>query len=105
MMMKFLYSMLRFWTGTDLYLKSYHAKVAFLTHCLTCTKELQNSNDCINEILKTLISSYDIGVLQLPQFHENKCLKILQCFTEELKGKHRMHAACFENNQVNFGNQ
>ena len=66
---KFLYGQFIYWTGVDVYINSYHAKVAFLTHCQTCTDERKDCNTCITEILQSLVEAYRSRSLRLPDFH------------------------------------
>ena len=81
-MIKFLYGQVNYWTEGDKYLKQYHAKIAFLIHCETCAPGGQDINDCITDILKTLLNEYggEAKTLQLPGFHFNKRLKIERKF-------------------------
>ena len=67
---KFLYGQFIYWTGVDKYINSYHAKVAFLTHCQTCTDEQKDYTTCITEILQSLVEAYRSGSLRLPEFHQ-----------------------------------
>ena len=66
---KFLYGQFIYWTGEDRYINSYHAKVAFLTHCQTCTDERKDCTTCITEILQSLVEAYRSKSLRLPEFH------------------------------------
>ena len=66
---KFLYGQFIYWTGVDKYINSYHAKVAFLTHCQTCTDEQKDCITCITEILQSLVKAYTSESLRLPEFH------------------------------------
>ena len=66
---KFLYGQFIYWTGVDEFINSYHAKVAFLTHCQTCTDEQKDCNTCITEILQSLVEAYRSNSLRLPEFH------------------------------------
>ena len=66
---KFLYGQFIYWTGVDKYINSYHAKVAFLTHCQTCTDEQKDCITCITEILHSLVEAYRSKSLRLPEFH------------------------------------
>ena len=66
---KFLYGQFIYWTGVDEFINSYHAKVAFLTHCQTCTDERKDYNTCITEILQSLVEAYTSKSLRLPEFH------------------------------------
>ena len=66
---KFLYGQFIYWTGVDKYINSYHAKVAFLTHCQTCTDEQKDCTTCITEILQSLVEAYGSMSLRLPEFH------------------------------------
>ena len=77
-MTKFLFGQINYWTEGDKYLKQYHAKVAFLTHCQTCGSRGMEMNDCICDILVTLLNTYrsKSETLQLPDYHFNKKLNI-----------------------------
>ena len=66
---KFLYGQFIYWTGVETYSNSYHAKVAFLTHCQTCTDEQKDCTTCITEILQSLVEAYRSESLILPEFH------------------------------------
>ena len=66
---KFLYGQFIYWTGEEKYINSYHAKVAFLTHCQTCTDERKDCTTCITEILQSLVEAYRSESLRLPEFH------------------------------------
>ena len=72
---KFLYGQLSYWSGADEYLKSYHAKIVFLTHCQTCTED-RDRDRCVTEIFQSLVKTYTSGSLQLPEFHAMKRLNI-----------------------------
>ena len=66
---KFLYGQFIYWTGVDKFINSYHAKVAFLTHCQTCTDERKDCTTCITEIVQSLVEAYRAKSLRLPEFH------------------------------------
>ena len=74
--MKFLYGQISYWTGLDPHMNSYHAKVAFLTHCETCKHEHKDSSICVTEILQSLQNACRSMSLKLPEFHQVKSLKI-----------------------------
>ena len=65
---KFLYGQFIYWTE-DRYINSFHAKVAFLTHCQTCTDEKKDCTTCVTEILESLVEAYRSKSLRLPEFH------------------------------------
>ena len=69
---KFLYGQFIYWTEVDWYLNSYHAKVAFLTHCQTCTDGEEDCTRCVTEILQSLVEAYPSWSLELPEFHALK---------------------------------
>ena len=69
---KFLYGQFIYWTEVDEYLNSYHAKVAFLTHCQTCTDEEEDCTRCVTEILQSLVEAYTSRYIELPEFHALK---------------------------------
>ena len=71
---KFLYGQFLYWTGEDM--NSYHAKVAFLTHCQTCTDDQKDCITCVTEILQCLVVAYRSRSLRLPEFHPVKSLKL-----------------------------
>ena len=73
---KFLYGQFIYWTEVDWYLKSYHAKVAFLTHCQTCTDEEKDCSRCVTEILQSLVESYTSESIELPEFHALKSIMV-----------------------------
>ena len=73
---KFLYGQFIFWTGEDKFINSYHAKVAFLTHCQTCTDERKDCTTCITEILQSLVEAYRSKSLRLPEFHPMENLRL-----------------------------
>ena len=73
---KFLYGQFIYWTGQDKYINSYHAKVAFLTHCQDCTDEQKDCTKCITEILQSLVEAYRSHSLRLPQFHSVESLEV-----------------------------
>ena len=73
---KFLYGQFIYWTEEDQYLNSYHAKVAFLTHCQTCTDEEEDCTRCVTEILQSLVESYTSEYLELPEFHALESIQI-----------------------------
>ena len=72
---KFLYGQFIYWTGEDKNVNSYHAKVAFLTHCQTCTDERKDCTTCITEILQSLVEAYRSKSLRLPEFHPMENLR------------------------------
>ena len=82
-MLKFLYGQFSYWTETDEYLKSYHAKVAFITHCETCTDDREDCIRCVTDILQSLVETYTSTVgppqfyLNLPKFHGLRSLKLM----------------------------
>ena len=71
---KFLLGQLIYWTGDDEFTNSYYAKVAFLTHCQTCTDEHGDCTKCITEILQSLVDTS--GSLKLLKFHQVASLRI-----------------------------
>ena len=73
---KFLYGQFIYWTEEDRYLNSYHAKVAFLTHCQTCTGEEEDCTRCVTVILQSLVESYTSEYLELPEFHALESIRI-----------------------------
>ena len=73
---KFLYGQFISWTGVDWYLNSYHAKVAFLTHCQTCTDEEKDCTICVTEILESLVEACTSWSIELPEFHALKSIRI-----------------------------
>ena len=73
---KFLYGQFLYWTGGDEFMNSYHAKVAFLTHCQTCTDDQKDCITCVTEILHCLVESYRSRSLRLPEFHPVESLKL-----------------------------
>ena len=72
---KFLYGQFIYWTGVDWCINNYHAKVAFLTHCQTCTDERKDCTTCITEILQSLVEAYRSKSLRLPEFHPMENLR------------------------------
>ena len=73
---KFLYGQFKYLTGLEKYMNSYHAKVAFLTHCQTCTDERKDCTTCITEILQSLVEAYRSKSLRLPEFHPVENLRL-----------------------------
>ena len=73
---KFLYGQFIYWTEVDKYLNSYYAKVAFLTHCQTCTGEEEDCTRCVTEILQSLVEACASRSLELPEFHALKSIGI-----------------------------
>ena len=73
---KFLYGQFLYWTGGDEFMNSYHAKVAFLTHCQTCTDNQKDCITCVTEIVQSLVEAYRSGSLRLPEFHPVESLKL-----------------------------
>lgn len=63
---KFLYGQLSYWTGVDVFLKGYHAKVAFINHCQICTNNTECYTSCINSILAWLKTAYKKNNILLP---------------------------------------
>ena len=68
-MLKFLYGQFSYWTETDDYLNSYHAKIEFITHCQTCTDHGEDCTRCVINILQSLVEAYTSRSLNLPTFH------------------------------------
>ena len=81
---KFLYGQFIYWTELDKYLNSYHAKVAFLKHCQTCTDEEEDCTRCVTEILQSLVETYKSGFLKLPEFHALKLSRLIDTYCFEL---------------------
>ena len=82
---KFLYGQFVYWTEGDDFMNSYHAKVAFLTHCQTCTDNQKDCITCVTEIVQSLVEAYRSGSLRLPEFHPVEKLeldekKIKECY-------------------------
>ena len=75
-MLKFLYGQSSFWTETDEYIKSYHAKIAFITHCETCTDDGEDCTRCVTDILQSLKKAYTSDFLNLPKFHGLRSLML-----------------------------
>ena len=82
---KFLYGQFIYWTGKDEYINSYHAKVAFLTHCQTCTDEQKDCITCITEILQSLVKAYMSKSLRLPEFHPVEKLRFDRFVADNFK--------------------
>ena len=80
--MKFLYGQFIYWIESDEFLKSYHAKVAFLKHCQTCTDEEEDCTGCIMEILQSLLESYKTESLELPEFHKINKFKLRHLYSD-----------------------
>ena len=80
---KFLYGQFIYWTGEDKYVNSYDAKVAFLTHCQTCTDERKDCITCITEILQSLVEAYRSKFLRLPEFHPVENLRFDRVFGDD----------------------
>ena len=74
---KFLFGQFIYWTRIDMY--SYHAKVAFLTHCQTCTDDGEDCTTCITEVFQCLVEAYTSKSLELPVFHMRERLKLEFC--------------------------
>ena len=79
-MLKFLYGQFSYWTETD-YLKSYHAKIAFITHCETCTDDRMDCTRCVTDILQSLVEAYTSESLNLPKFHGLRSLELMGRFS------------------------
>ena len=75
-MLKFLYGQFSYWTETDYYIKSYHAKIAFITHCETCTDDREDCTRCVINILQSLVEAYTSRSLNLPKFHGLRSLRL-----------------------------
>ena len=73
---KFLYGQFVYWTGGDEFINSYHAKVAFLTHCQICTDDQKDCITCVTEIVQCLVEAYRSGSLRLPEFHPVEKLEL-----------------------------
>ena len=82
---KFLYGQFIYWTEEDRYLNSYHAKVAFLTHCQTCTGEEEDCTRCVTEILQSLVEACASRFLELPEFHALESIGIDHIDTNNFK--------------------
>ena len=76
-MLKFLYGQFSYWTETHTYLKSYHAKIAFITHCETCTDDGEDCIRCVINILQSLVEAYTSDSLNLPKFHGLRSLELM----------------------------
>ena len=76
MIIKFLYGQFTYWTGNDSYLNTYHAKVAFIVHCASCSCVNEDCTACITDILQSVEEAYRSRSLKLPEFHPEECLEI-----------------------------
>ena len=74
---KFLYGQFIYWTEEDKYLNSYYAKVAFLTHCQTCTDGEEDCTRCVTKILQSLVEACASRSLELPKFHALKSIRLV----------------------------
>ena len=87
---KFLYGQFSYWTETDSYLKSYHAKVAFITHCETCTDDGEDCTRCLTDILQSLVEAYTSGSLDLPKFHALNTLNFKYIYDYDITYTHQL---------------